>query len=124
MFNLLGGYERKLGKNTYLTIDLKCVLAGGRRYVPVNIEESMAEGQEVRDWDRAYENKYNDYFRTDLRLGLKVNKKKFSQEWAIDLQNLTGYQSIFMEGIDLETGELYEVYQQGFYPMFLYRIQF
>ncbi len=124
VFNLLGGYEKKLGKNTYLTIDLKCVLAGGRRYVPVNIQESMAEGQEVRDWDRAYENKYDDYFRTDLRLGLKINKKKFSQEWAIDFQNLTGYQSIFMEGIDLETGELYEVYQQGFYPMFLYRIQF
>jgi hypothetical protein len=53
-----------------------------------------------------------------------MNSKRFSQEWAIDLQNLTGYQSIFMEGIDVKTGEIYQVYQQGFYPMFLYRIQF
>lgn len=124
VFNLLGGYERKIGKNKVLTFDLKGVYAGGRRYIPIDVDESMAQGYEVRDWERAYENRYNDYFRTDLRIGLKVNGKRCSQEWAVDLQNITGYQSIFMEGIDLETGETYEVYQQGFYPMFLYRIQF
>jgi hypothetical protein len=124
VFNLLAGYERKIGKKTYLTVDLKGVLAGGRRYVPIDVEASMAEGTEVRDWSRAYEDRYDDYFRTDLRLGLKVNYKKFSQEWAIDLQNLTGYQSLFMEGIDVTTGEISNIYQQGFYPMFLYRIQF
>ena len=124
VFNLLGGYERKIGKKTYLTIDLKGVLAGGRRYVPIDVEASMEQGIEVRDWSRAYEERYDDYFRTDLRLGIKTNSKRLSQEWAIDLQNLTGYRSIFMEGIDVNTGEIYQVYQQGFYPMFLYRIQF
>ncbi len=124
VFNLLGGYERKLGKKTYLTVDLKGVLAGGRRYVPIDAKASMEEGMEIRDWSRAFEDRYNDYFRTDLRLGLKINYRRFSQEWAIDFQNLTGYRSLFMEGIDLDTGEIYEVYQQGFYPMFLYRIQF
>lgn len=124
VFNLLGGYERKIGKKTYLTLDLKAVLAGGRRYVPIDVEASLEQGIEVRDWSRAYEEKYDDYFRTDLRLGIKMNSKRLSQEWAIDLQNLTGYRSIFMEGIDVNTGEIYQVYQQGFYPMFLYRIQF
>ncbi len=124
VFNLLGGYERKIGKKTYLTIDAKGVLAGGRRYVPIDVEASMEEGIEVRDWNRAYEKRYDPYFRTDLRLGIKVNNRRFSQEWAVDLQNLTGYRSIFMEGIDVTTGEIYSVYQQGFYPMFLYRIQF
>jgi hypothetical protein len=124
VFNLLGGYERSIGKKTYLTIDAKGVLAGGRRYIPIDVEASVKEGREVRDWSRAYENRYDDYFRTDLRIGIKMNSKRFSQEWAVDLQNLTGYQSIFMEGIDVKTGEIYQVYQQGFYPMFLYRIQF
>ncbi len=124
VFNLLAGYEKKVGKKTYLTVDIKGVLAGGRRYVPVDVEASMEEGREVRDWSRAYQEQYNDYFRTDLRIGLKLNSKRFSQEWAIDLQNLTGYQSLFMEGIDVETGEIYQVYQQGFLPMFLYRIHF
>jgi len=124
VMNLLGGYERKIGKKTYLTVDAKGVLAGGRRYVPIDVQASMEQGMEVRDWTRAYEDRYDNYFRTDLRLGIKVNYKKFSQEWALDLQNLTGYRSIFMEGVDVTTGEIYQVYQQGFYPMLLYRIQF
>ncbi len=122
--NLLAGYEKKMGKKAYLTLDLKGVLAGGRRFVPIDVEASMREGSEIRDWSRAYENQYDDYLRTDLRLGLKVNYKRCSQEWAVDLQNLTGYQSLFMEGIDVNTGEIYQVHQQGFYPMFLYRITF
>lgn len=124
VFNLLGGYERRLGKKTYLTMDLKGVLAGGRRFVPIDIEESIAQGQDVRDWSRAYEAQHDDYFRTDLRIGIKLNSKRYSQEFAVDLQNLTGYQSIFMEVYDADKEEVYKIYQQGFYPMFLYRIQF
>ncbi len=124
VFNLLGGYERKLGKNLRLTLDLKTVLAGGRRYVPIDLEESIRTGSEVRDWSRAYEDRYDDYFRTDFRIGIKLNGKRASQEWAVDLQNLTGFQSIFMEGYDAGKQEIYTVYQQGFIPMFLYRIHF
>jgi hypothetical protein len=76
------------------------------------------------DWSRAYENRYNDYFRTDLRFGFKMNRKKYSQEWAIDLQNVSNYKSIFTEGYDAQKEETYKIYQQGFLPMFLYRIQF
>jgi hypothetical protein len=100
------------------------VWAGGRRYVPIDLEKSIAEGSEERDWSRAYEDRYNDYFRTDLRIGFKLNGKRVSQEWAIDLQNLTGFQSVFLEGFDANKGETYTIYQQGFLPMFLYRIQF
>jgi hypothetical protein len=124
VFNLLGGYERRVGKKTYLTIDLKGVLAGGRRFVPIDLEESIAQGQDVRDWSRAYEGQHDDYFRTDLRIGVKLNSKRFSQEWAVDFQNLTGFQSIFMEVYDADKEEVYQIHQQGFYPMILYRIQF
>jgi hypothetical protein len=124
VFNLLGGYERKLGENSLLTFDIKTVWAGGKRYVPVNIEESLSQNMEVLDWSKAYSEKYDDYFRTDLRVGLKINKKKFSHEWAIDLQNVTGYKSIFYEAWDVKNKEVYTIYQQGFIPMLLYRIQF
>ena len=124
VFNLLGGYERKLGGNLRLTLDLKTVWAGGRRYVPIDLAASIRTHDEVRDWSRAYEDRYDDYFRTDFRIGIKLNGKRASQEWAIDLQNLTGFQSIFMEGYDVHKEEIYTVYQQGFIPMFLYRIQF
>ncbi len=124
VFNLLGGYERKLGKNLRLTLDLKTVWAGGRRYVPIDLEASIRAGEEMRDWSQAYEDRHNDYFRTDFRVGVRLNGKRASQEWAIDLQNLTGFQSIFMQGYDIHKEEIYTVYQQGFIPMFLYRIHF
>jgi len=124
VFNLLGGYEFSLKNNRMLTIDMKTVWAGGRRYVPIDEVLSTIENSEERNWILAYHNKYDDYFRTDLRIGFKKNGRKTSQEWAIDLQNLTGFQSLFMEGWDPAESKVYTVYQQGFYPMFLYRIQF
>ncbi len=124
VINLLGGYELPLGEKTMLTFDLKSVFAGGRRYVPIDIEKSMAKRYVVHDWTHAYEQKYDPYFRTDLRFGFKMNGKGFSQEFAVDLQNVTGYRSIFLEEIDILKGETYKVYQQGFIPMFLYRIHF
>jgi hypothetical protein len=124
VMNLLGGYEIKVGRNSIVTADIKGVWAGGKRYIPIDVAESAATKSEVRDWSRAYENRYNDYFRTDLRIGFKMNSRRFSQEWGIDLQNITGYRSIFIEGYDPRKDEVYTVYQQGFMPMFLYRIQF
>lgn len=124
VFNMLGGWEHKLGAKTTLTIDVKTVWAGGKRYVPIDLEESQRKGEEVLDWSRAYESKYDDYFRTDLRLGVRLNGKKTWQEWALDLQNVTGFQSVFMQGYDVEKNEIYTVYQQGFMPMMLYRIHF
>jgi hypothetical protein len=124
VFNLLGGYEFKVGENSMITLDLKTVWAGGKRYIPLDLEASIENYQAEYDYSRAYEKKYDDYFRTDLRIGFKMNKSKFSQEWAMDLQNLSNFQSLFMEGYDLQKQKVYKTYQQGFIPMFLYRIQF
>ncbi len=106
------------------TIDLKAVLAGGKRYLAIDRQKSIDKREDVRDWSTAYEKKYDPYFRTDLRFGLKRNRKSFSQEWGIDLENVTGFRSIFMESFDVTKSEIYKVYQQGFIPMFLYRMQF
>ncbi|MBN1117292.1 MAG: TonB-dependent receptor [Bacteroidales bacterium] len=124
VFNLLGGYEHKLSEKVMLTFDVKTVLAGGKRYVPIDFTESELQGEEIRDWSHAYENKYDDYFRTDLRIGLKLNGNKIWQEWGLDLQNISNYKSIFTEGYNVEKNEVYPVYQQGFMPMMLYRIHF
>ena len=124
VFNLLAGYEHKVFKNCMITFDVKTCWAGGKRYVPIDLVQSRAQHDEVRDWSKAYDKKYNDYFRTDLRIGFKINGRHTTQEWGVDLQNITGYQSLFMEGYDASKNEIYNTYQQGFMPMVLYRIQF
>jgi hypothetical protein len=122
--NVLGGYEYAIGKNNSLTIDARVVYAGGKRYVPIDVEASIPANETIYDWDNAYETQYNNYFRTDLRIGFKMNGKKFNQEWAIDLQNLTNSQNLYSEAYNPRTQSLSQKYQTGFFPMFLYRIKF
>jgi len=124
VFNILGGYEFKTGKHSLITIDAKTVYAGGKRYVPIDIEESIESNTTEYDWPKAYENKFDDYFRIDLRIGFKINGKKLNQEWALDLQNITNYKNIYRQSYNPRTHDISFDYQTGFFPMFLYRIQF
>jgi len=122
--NFLTGYEWKVGKRNYVTLDLRTVWSGGRRRTPIDLQASLKAGEEKRDWNKAYSEKYKDYFRTDLRIGFKQNLGRISQEWGLDLQNLTNHQNIFTEQYNNQTQDIALIYQQSFLPMFLYRINF
>lgn len=124
ILNALAGYEYNINESFMLTFDIRATFAGGQRYVPIDLELSQQNSNTEYDWSNAYNDKHDDYFRTDIRIGFKHNGKRFNQEWGVDLQNVTNYQSIFMQGYDVDKDEVYTVYQQGFMPMFLYRIQF
>jgi len=124
ILNCLGGYEYKISDKYMLTFDVRATYAGGKRYVPIDLVKSIAQNEAVYDWDKMFDKRYDNYFRTDLRIGFKQNGKRFSQEYGLDLQNITNYKSVFSEGFDAEKGEIYKSYQQGFMPMMLYRIQF
>jgi hypothetical protein len=139
VFNLLAGYEKKVLTRDYITIDMKAVWAGGRRYVPFSKEvldqaKAVAENpgmplkdfddDEIYDYENSYKPRYNDYIRIDLRIGFKMNSPRVTQEWALDLQNLTNYQAIYAEEFNEKNGKITKTYQQGFYPMMLYRVQF
>ncbi len=123
VFNLLGGYEFKLGRNI-LALDIKTVYAGGKRFVPIDIEASKAEGNVVYDWENAYKNRLSDYFRLNARITFKLNGKKIAQEWGLDLQNLTNHENIYMQTWNNSTKELETSYQSGFMPMMTYRLRF
>ena len=124
VFNALFGYETKVTSHGILGFNIKSTYAGGKRYVPINLEESIKQYKTVYNYDEAYENKYDDYFRFDLRISFKLNGKKINQEWALDLQNLTNNKNIFRQVYNKQTGGLITDYQTGFFPMFMYRINF
>ena len=124
IYNFLGGYEHVLQNNNFITFDVRSTYAGGKRYIPVDLEASKTHNEARYDWENIYAHKYAPYFRTDIRIGFTLNGKRITQEWALDLQNITNYKSIFMEAYDNEKNEIYYFYQQGFMPMMLYRIHF
>lgn len=131
VFNVLGGKEFVLKnkkenakhRNT-ITFDTKFTAAGGQRYVPINLAESQAQGEAVYDWDRAFEEQFRDYMRFDIRIGYKMAGAKVTQEWAMDIQNVTNRENPFGQQYNAETGEIEVTNQLGFFPMFLYRATF
>jgi len=124
--NALFGVEFNLDNNKkhVLTISAKSTGAGGKRFIPVDLNKSAMAGTAVYDYDNAYKNKYDDYFRSDLKFGYKRNGKKTTQEWAVDLQNFTNRDNVFQVIYDSQLNEMKTEYQQGFFPMVTYRVLF
>lgn len=124
VLNALGGYEIPLSDKTTIDMNLRIVWAGGKRNPYIDLEKSIAASETVYDEARAYSVCEKDYFRLDGRISLKLNGKKTTQEWALDITNLTNHSNIYSSYYDNNEKAIKHIFQQGFYPMMLYRINF
>lgn len=128
VLNFLTGKEWRFGKakKNAFVVDLKFTYAGGRYYTPVDLEKSLVTGTEQLFEDLAYSERYDAYLRLDMKLGVKFNsnKKKFSNQFYLDFQNVTNRENIFLNRYNRQTNQVNEVYQTAFFPDFLFRIQF
>ena len=124
VLNLLSGYTFALGANHSLSIDIKAVTAGGKRYIPILEAESKIKGDAVRDYHHAYENRYPSYFRFDARAMLRFNLKKFNTELSFDVQNITKRKNVLLETYNAATSSIQYDYQLGLFWVALWRIQF
>jgi hypothetical protein len=127
--NALGGYEFKTGSHNALAFDLKLMWGGNKRYVPIDTILSYQKHDTEYNWSHAYEKKYPDYVRLDIRISYKLNGKKVNQEWSLDVQNLTNRKNILMERFDFsplesQKSKVVTIYQTGTFPMITWRIQF
>ncbi len=122
--NVLAGKEWKMGKSGTFIASLKVTSAGGRRIIPVDEAQSKLAGFAVYDNAHAFQNRLPDFFRTDIRISYKLNGKKVTQEWALDIQNITDRQNILTQQFNPQTGTMQNVYQIGLFPVPLYRIYF
>jgi hypothetical protein len=127
--NTLGGYEFKIGTNNALAVDLRGVWAGGKRRLKIDLQRSIAEGEAEYDYSSVFDEKYSDYLRLDIRISFKMNKLKYSQEWALDIQNFTDNNNVYYEEFnynrkDPQQSTVGYAYQQGLFPMMTYRITF
>ena len=128
ILNVLGGKEWAFGKtkNNAITFDMNLTYAGGRYYIPIDLEASRQAGEMVRDQANAYTVRHPDYFRLDAKVGYRLNstKRKFSQTFYLDFRNLTNNKNVFTIRYNENTENTYEVYQIGFFPDVMYRAQF
>ncbi len=107
-----------------MTVDLKLMVNGGQRHTPINEELSQQRQEVIYYRNRMNELQYEDYGRFDLRIAYKVQTKKVTQEWGVDIQNLTNRDNVFSRNYDVETNAYVTTNQTGILPIGLYRITF
>jgi len=128
VFNFLAGKEFQLGNTVrrFLTLDTKFTTAGGRPYTPVDLEASQQAGYEVLKEDEAFSLRLDDYLRWDVKVGFRLNsaKRKLSQTFFLDFQNVTNNENVFAQRYNEVRNEVGTLNQIGFFPDVLYRIEF
>ena len=111
-------------KQSSLLLDIKFTLNGGQRYIPIDLEQSQNQNAAVYDYDNAFAPQHPEYFRTDIKIGYKLNGKKITQEWAFTMQNATNRKNVFSQGYDVSTQSVFTRYQIGMLPIMQYKILF
>ncbi|MHA4807143.1 carboxypeptidase regulatory-like domain-containing protein [Flavitalea flava] len=125
--NILAGKEWKLGgaRGNAFTFDTRLSALGGRYTTPVDVPASVLSGYEVSDTLHYNSIRLDGYLRLDTKFGIRLNsrKRKMSQTFYLDLQNVTSRKNIFLMQYNHVKAIAAPVYQIGFFPDILYRIQ-
>ena len=64
--------------------------------------------------------------RWDVKFGYRLNskKRKLSQQFFLDFQNVTNHENVFTYRFNRQKGQVQQVNQIGFFPDLLWRVQF
>jgi hypothetical protein len=123
--NILAGKEFKIGKKgNVLVFNLKMTSIGGKYLTPLNLEASKQSGKAVFDETKAFTEKQPDYFRVDTKIAFRKEYKKSTLEFAVDLQNVTNHQNVFLQGYNAKKNTISTQYQQGFFPVPMVKFTF
>ena len=105
-------------------INIKTIYAGGLRTTPVDLEKSIQAGRPVYNDDKAFTLQNKSYFRTDLRLSLRWNRKHLTSTLSLDIQNVSNRLNVYGQWFDSEKNEIVTTYQVGLIPVLNYKVEF
>lgn len=129
VYNLLAGKEWKIGKGkrNKFNLDSKLTQSGGTYYTPVDYTASLAQNRMVFEGDDfAFSQRNPDFFRLDVKAGVTFNsgKRSLSQSFYLEVQNVTNNKNVLEQRYNAATKKVVTAYQIGFFPNFIYRLQF
>ena len=129
--NALMGTEVSISKkhNKLLNLGAKISYGGGRRYSPPDIQASRTQGELVVIDSLRNSLQFKNYFRVDMKVGYKINARKVTHEFGIDLVNTFNTKNIlaFVYAPDPRNpndNPLKVENQLGFLPLFYYKLDF
>ena len=123
--NVLAGKEFKVGhKGSILALNIKTSAIGGKYLTPINLAASQVAGTAEYYDQLAYSVQQSGYFRTDFKISFRKEYRRSTLEFSLDLENITNHKNIFNQTYDVRTNRIVNNYQQGFFPVPLFRYTF
>ncbi len=124
--NILGGKEFKMSRDgrKILGLNGKVLTSGGMRQSPIDLAASRAANEEVLVPKQYYTNQVPAYFRTDVGIYYKINRKRATHSIQLEIQNVTNRDNFYYSYYDNDAGDIKRVNQLGIFPNIAYRIDF
>jgi len=104
-------------------INIKTIYAGGLRTTPIDEARSGLAGYAIYKQKEAYTLQNPAYFRSDLRVSIKWNRKHLTSTLSLDVQNLTNRQNVFGQYYDSDKGQVKTSYQTRLIPVLNYKVE-
>jgi hypothetical protein len=124
--NLVAGREWAVGqgRKNLFGLNGKIIYAGGRKYSPIFLAESLRLDEEVIDQSKVNTLTADPYIRVDFSASYRINRKKVSHMIILDIQNVLNKEN--------NTGLFYNPSKRiielndwiGIFPTINYRIEF
>ncbi len=124
IFNLVGGKEIRWGQNKLFGFNARILWNGGKRLIPIDLEESILQGQTIVKMEELYSTTARDYFRIDLGLNIHFFKEGSEHTISLDIQNLTNRLNTWALYYNPETEAIQDYYMAGLIPILNYRVEF
>ncbi len=122
--NLLLGKEWKTRRNNLFGLNGKLIYAGGRRYTPVLVEESIRLDEEVIDQNKINTLTAEPYMRVDFSASYRINSKKVSHMILMDIQNLLNKENTMGMHYNSSKSIIEPSKWSGIIPTLNYRLEF
>lgn len=126
IFTALAGKEYRIGlrKSNIFELNARVSWAGNSPQTPIDIANSLVQGQQVYDYARSFEVIMPDYFRLDVHVGFRKSRAKAAHIWSFDIRNLTNRQNPLNQYLNFNSQQIRYQYQLGLIPVLSYRIEF
>ncbi|MDR1202806.1 MAG: carboxypeptidase-like regulatory domain-containing protein [Tannerellaceae bacterium] len=126
LFNGLGGKEWIWGKRRQhiFNANIRFSYQGGDRYTPIDKAASLADKNIVYDETKAFGKQFSPVFTTDFGVSYKLNKKKVSHEFGLQILNITGQTGQYGYYYNEKTNAIEKENVRSLLPNLSYKLSF
>jgi hypothetical protein len=122
-----GGKEWQVGRNkqNLVQLNFKMVAGGPARFTPVDLAQSKLKGYTVFDYQKPYSLQDDFFFKPDVKIAFKRNRKASNWSVGLDIVNVTGKTYLIGQRYDEVKREVINAYDAlGMFPNLFYRWEF